>query len=138
MTSYRVFVSHGSADRWVATQIVRRIREDTGANTFLDVFDVEKGDDIEQKIFSELPSCDELVALLTPGASMRNWVWVEIGAARALNKRVVAVLYGVSLGELEQDKGGKACLNSTNVADINEMETYLQELKRRVSENADD
>ncbi|MDQ4060947.1 MAG: toll/interleukin-1 receptor domain-containing protein [Pseudomonadota bacterium] len=135
---YRVFVSHGYADRWVAAQIARRIQEDCKADAFIDVFDIAKGDEIEHRIFEELPRCDELLALLTPRSAERNWVWVEIGAARALGKRVVAVLYGVTLEDLDREKGSRVFLGSTNIADINEMETYLVELKRRVEETLDD
>lgn len=133
--SYRVFVSHGWADRWVARQMALRMRQDAGADIFIDVFDVAKGDDIVRRIQTELPLCQELVALLTPWSTQRNWVWTEIGAAWVQSKRVVGVLYGLSLMELEQDKGGSACLRSTNIADINEFDDYIEELKQRVADH---
>ena len=106
---YRIFISHGSEDSWVASQIARRIRQDARAETFLDVFDIAKGDDFETKIFEMLPQCDELVALLTPWSVNRNWVWTEIGAARVLGKRILGVLYGVSIETLSNEGGGMAC-----------------------------
>lgn len=132
--TYRVFISHGRADRWLAEQIARRLREDCGCGTFIDVFDVAKGDDIEQRIFEELPSCQELLALLTPWSADRNWVWVEIGAARGHRLRVVAVLYGLTLDELDREKGGKAFLGAKNVLEINELDTYLSEVAKRAKE----
>ena len=48
------------------------------------------------------------------------------------------MLYGVTLEDLDREKGGRVFLGSTNIADINEMETYLVELKRRVEETLDD
>lgn len=129
---YKIFISHGSEDSWVASQIARRIKQDARAETFLDVYDVEKGDDFETKIFEVLPVCDELVALLTPWSINRNWVWTEIGAARVLGKRILGVLYGVSMDTLSNEGGGMACLSSKNVVSINEFEIYLAELKKRV------
>lgn len=79
--SYRVFISHGWHDRWVAKQLARAVREDARAEPFIDIFDLKKGDRIEERIFEELPKCKELVALLTPWSVTRNWVWNEIGAA---------------------------------------------------------
>lgn len=90
--AYRVFISHGWHDRWVAKQLARAVREDARAEPFIDIFDVKKGDRIEERIFEELPKCKELVALLTPWSVTRNWVWNEIGAAWILNMRIVAVL----------------------------------------------
>lgn len=129
--SYKVFVSHGSTDKWVAEQISRRLRLDCKCETFIDVFDIEKGDDIEDRIFGELPKCQELLVLLTPWSADRNWVWIEIGAARAKRLRVVAVLYGLTLADLDKDKGGKGFLGAKNIVEINELDDYLLQVRRR-------
>lgn len=134
--SWRVFVSHGWADRWVAEQLAWRIRNDCGADVFVDVFDIEKGDDFETRIFSELRRCQELVVLLTPWSLDRNWVWVEIGAARALELRIVPVLYKVSLDDIERERGGKTFLGGKNIVEINEIDDYLLELARRIKEKS--
>ncbi|MGO9170638.1 MAG: toll/interleukin-1 receptor domain-containing protein [Rhodomicrobium sp.] len=133
---YRIFISHGSEDSWVASQFARRIRQDAKAESFLDVYDIAKGDDFESQIFETVPKRDELIALLTPWSVNRNWVWTEIGAARVLGKRIVGILYGVTIERLREDHGGTACLNSKNVMSINEFEIYLGELKKRVKESA--
>ncbi len=134
--SYRVFVSHGWADRWVAEQLARRLRDACGADTFIDVFDIEKGDDFETRIFGELRRCRELVVLLTPWSVNRNWVWVEIGAARALDLRIVPVLYQVSLEEIDR-RGGKTFLGGKSVVEINDVDEYLIELAKRVEAASD-
>ena len=130
--TYRVFISHGWTDKWVAEQIAARIQA-AGAETFLDVFDIEKGDDFEERIFGEMPSCKELVALLTPWSVDRNWVWVEIGAARALGLRVVVVVYGLTLSDLENDRGGKVFLGAKNIVEINDLDAYLAQISKRVA-----
>jgi len=103
---YKVFISHGSADAWVARQIGMRIREDCGALTFLDVEDVASGDDFKRRVHSEIRAARELLALFTPWSARRAWVWIEVGAAWAQGKRVVAVLYGLSIPEFEEVAGG--------------------------------
>jgi TIR domain len=130
--SYRVFISRGWHDRWIAAQMARRIKEDTGAEPFIDIFDIKKGDRIEQRILSELPRCNELVVLLTPWSVRRNWVWTEVGGAWCLGKRVVGVIYGLSISEVEKEHGGMAALAPTNCLGLDEFDNYMAELKVRV------
>src|SRR5438105_10230613 len=73
---------------------------------FIDVFDIGQGGEIAARNQTELSACDELVALLTPWSCERNWVWTEIGGAWSRGKHVVGVLYGLTLRELENDRGG--------------------------------
>jgi TIR domain len=129
-TAYRVFISHGGADAWVASQIASRLR-DYGAITLLDNDDLHKGDDFKHIIRAEVGRSDELVALFTPWSTRRNWVWVEIGAAWVTEKRVVVVLYQVTMGDLDTG-GGRAVLNDLNLVEINELECYFREVKTRV------
>lgn len=132
--SYRVFLSHAWADRWLAAQIARRMSDDCRAAVFIDVFDVKKGDDIEDRVFEGVRNADELVVLLTPWSVDRNWLWVEMGAARALDRRIVPILYQATLETLDA-KGGATFLRSKNMVDVNELETYLDELRIRVHEH---
>jgi hypothetical protein len=129
--AYRVFISHGWHDRWIAKQMARLISE-VGATPFIDIFDVKKGDRIEPKIQRGLDEANELVALLTPWSVDRNWVWGEIAGAWALRKRYVGVLYGLTMDEIERDKGGMAMLQPTNVVAIDEFDNYIQELEERI------
>jgi len=129
--AYRVFVSHGWHDRWIAKQMARLI-SDVGARPFIDIFDIKSGDRIEGKIQLGLGEANELVALLTPWSVDRNWVWIEIAAAWALHKRYVGVLYGLTTSEIEKDRGGMAILASTNVVAIVDFDDYIHELKERI------
>lgn len=71
-----------------------------------------------------------------PWSVDRNWVWVEIGAARALELRIIPVLYKVSLEEIDRERGGKTFLGGKNVVDINDLDEYLLELAKRVKETS--
>ncbi len=114
----------------MARQIARCVAE-CGAEFFLDVYNIESGDEIDQKIRSAIVACDEMVALLTPVSHKRNWLWAEMGAAWSHGKRLVPVLYGVTRRELD-DEGGTAMLSKTNYRNLNDFDQYLGELKRRV------
>jgi hypothetical protein len=46
---YRVFVSHAARDRCIAERIAEALRA-RGARPFLDVYDIEKGDNIPETI----------------------------------------------------------------------------------------
>jgi TIR domain len=128
---YRVFISHASDDIWVAEQIARRI-EDCGATCFLDVRDIAAGDDFRARIRKEMPECDELLALFTPWSRRRVWVHNEIGMADAADKRIVAVFYKVAIDDFRNDGDSLGVLQSTNIVAINQLDSYFQELKKRV------
>lgn len=93
---YKIFVSHGSDDSWIAAQIARRVQE-LGADTFLDETNIPKGANFRQIIHSEIAQSDEVIALFTPWSSKRSWVWIEIGAAWGQGKPIVAVFMEWSL-----------------------------------------
>jgi hypothetical protein len=133
-TDYQVFVSHGAQDSWIALQMGRRIREDCGATTFLDVEDVAAGDDFKARIHAEIPKSKELVALFTPWSARRSWVWIEVGAAWSHDKRIVAVLHGLTIPELEEAAGGKGALDDIDIIGLNDFQGYLEELRHRVQE----
>jgi hypothetical protein len=129
--AYHVFISHGWHDRWIAKQMGRLI-SGVGATPFIDIFDIKKGDRIEAKIQQGLDEADGLVALLTPWSVDRNWVWAEIAAAWALRKRYSGVLFGLTMAEIEKDRGGLAMLGPTNLLAIDEFDDYICELSERI------
>lgn len=133
----RVFISHGTEDTWLASQIARRI-QDCGATTFLDEMDIAKGDNFKQIIHKEVAACAELIAIFTPWSAQRFWVWIEVGAAWGQGKRIVAVLYGINISDLENMGGSKAVLEDINIIGLNDFEKYLRELEVRLkgAENA--
>ena len=130
-TPYRVFVSHAGDDLWVAEQIAKNI-ERCGAFPFLDRRDIAVGDNFKQRIQEEIPICEELLALFTPWSRRRAWVRHEIGMADILKKRVVCVFYKVTVEDFQADEDGLGPLDDLNIIDINDLNTYFRELRRRV------
>lgn len=125
-----VFISHASADRWVAGQIAKEVAA-TGAEHFLDSHDIETGDDFDDVIRDALLDCDELLVLFTPAALERPYVWVEIGVAWSQRKRIVGILHGMTTSDLAGHDGAPAFLKGIHLRDINDLDEYLGELKGR-------
>ena len=129
---FQVFVSHSSPDTWVARQIAEHIKR-CGAACFLDVADVDSGDDFDAKIRKAIRASREMVVLLTPWATTRPFVWLEVGAFWSSGKRIVAVLHGLSPKEVSTDERLPVVLKRIDLIQLNEIDNYFSQLRRRVS-----
>jgi hypothetical protein len=128
-----VFVSHASCDKWVAEQIARRV-SGFGIRTFLSESNFDLGDpDFEGRLREALEQCSELVALLTPEALERPYVWIEIGSAWFQRKRVSAILYRVTVKDLRERNGVPNLLLKSNLIDINDTDRFLKQLRTRLA-----
>jgi hypothetical protein len=125
---YTVFVSHATADKWIAKRICDAI-EQTGAATFRDDRDIEGGDSIPDKIRTQLLQASELLVLMTPNSVNRPWVLLEIGAfwGRKGNSRIVPVLYLVDVSNIPEH------IASIKAVHLNDLDAYLDGLQNRVS-----
>lgn len=125
-----VFISHRSADMWVARQIAREI-EACGATPFLDEAHIDVGADFEEDILNFLERAHELVVLITPWALDRPYVWAEIGAAWCRRIPIVGLLLGLTPTELQTRPGAPVFLKRRNLLPLNEIDTYLEQLAAR-------
>ena len=123
---YRVFVSHATADKWVARMICEKI-EAVGAATFRDDRDIEGGDAIPRILRDELLDSDEFLLLLTPTSANRPWVTIEIGAAWAKDMRIVPICYQCSAEMIP------ATIRDNKAFDLNDLDRYLVELVGRIA-----
>lgn len=130
-----VFVSHSGADAWVARQIAREITN-CGATAFLDEAEIDAGADIEDDILSFLDRAHELVVLLTPWALHRPYVWLELGAAWGRRLPIVALLHGLTAAELQSRPEVPVLLKKRNLLPLNEIETYLTQLRERIEDDS--
>ena len=126
-----VFVSHSARDTWVARQIANEISK-CGALPFLDEAEIEIGADFEEEILSFLDRADELVVLMTPWALDRPYVLAELGAAWSRRIPIVILLQGMTPGEFQSRPGVPVFLKKRNMVDLNAIEKYLAELRKRV------
>jgi hypothetical protein len=134
--SYKIFISHGSSDSWIARQMGKRIQDDCGALTFLDVEQIASGDNFKDRIHMEIREASELVALFTPWSAQRAWVWIEVGAAWVQGKRVIAVLHGMTASDFEKLSGGKGVFEDLHIIQLNDFDRYIVELNARVRQVA--
>ncbi len=130
--NYQVFVSHATADKWVAKVICEKI-EAVGASTFRDDRDINGGDDIPEEIRQQIKHSQELVVLLTPESVDREWVLLEVGAAWGWRKnfRIVAILDHVDIDPIPE------IIKSRKAIKINELDNYLSEIFTRVRKTQD-
>ncbi len=126
--TYLVFLSHATADKWLAKTLCEKI-EETGAETFRDDRDINGGDDIPEVIRQHIVRSNELVVLLTPESAERPWVLLEVGAAwgRRRRSRIVAVLCHVEVDTVPD------MIASKKAVPLNQFDEYLKELRDRVS-----
>lgn len=122
--SYVVFISHSSADIWIAEQIDKHIRE-LGATTWLDKKDLKGGDVLVDEIINGLTSCNEALVLVSPKSVKSQWVAYEIGAVSVQRKRVTPILNQVNPDAIAPMKGVKSI-------DLNQFDEFLLQLTKRV------
>jgi len=126
-----VFISHASGDKWVAGQLKKELVA-AGAECFLDTGGIETGDEFDQRLRQALHDAAELLVLLTPAALKRPYVWIEIGIAWSQSKRIVGLLHGMDTSDLAAHDGAPAFFKGMHLRDINELDEYLDELRRRI------
>ena len=125
----KVFISHSTHDKWVARQISSQLVE-RGHETFLDEKDIDTGDSIDESLQKHLADCDELLILISPVSLKSHWVFIEIGGAKALGKRIAPVLLHVEANEIPQP------ISQLLARDINDVEKYYDELDDRAAGKA--
>ena len=74
--------------------------QELGVETFLDAQNIVTGDDFDEGIRRQLAESDEILFIISAAALRSQWVMMELGAARAMGKRLVLILVGVSPNEL--------------------------------------
>jgi hypothetical protein len=124
---YQVFISHATADKWIATMLTN-VFEEVGAAVFRDDRDINGGDDIPDSIRTELKRSQEVVVLLTPQSVNRQWVLLEVGAAWGWRKhvRITPIMCHVELDPLPD------MLKSKKAISINDCPIFCSELNERV------
>ena len=132
----KVFISHSSKDTWIAKQIAIHVGA-CGAATFLDESDIAYGDDFENQIINAADNSTELLVLLTPWATTRPYIWIEIGLFLRDRKRIVGVLHGMTAKEVSTDERIPALLKRIDLVEINNLDGYFKQLQARVAGKED-
>jgi TIR domain len=124
---YQVFVSHATADKWIATTLCEKM-ELAGAATFRDDRDIDGGDDIPERIRLEIKRSQEIVVLLTPHSVERPWVLLEVGAAWGLRRsvRITPIMCHVDVDSIP------GIIKSKKAISINDCDAFFSALGNRV------
>ena len=136
MKPYRLFFSHGGDDVYVVEHFLKPKVENSGASVFLDAGQIQYGDDFRQAILAELAQCEELLVLFTRSSLRRPWVLAEVGATLIRSKRIVAITYGPTEGEL-QELGVLSLLGTKNLLKLEDFDSYVNQLHARVKAHND-
>jgi hypothetical protein len=127
---YQVFVSHATADKWLAKTICEKI-EVAGATFFRDDRDIHGGDDIPDEIRRQIKQSREVIVILTPESVGRQWVTLEVGAAWGWSKkvRIIVLMNHVSVDPIPD------MLKNKKAIPLNDFDQYLVELRHRVRDH---
>jgi nucleoside 2-deoxyribosyltransferase len=126
---YLVFVSHSEKDGWIARQIAAQIERKClryGVKTFLYEKHIAGGEAIPDSIRNNIQQCDEFLVLLSRYSIDRPWVLIEMGAAWALEKPIIAITDKVTPEEMP------AIIAPRRAIDLNALDEYLGQLYDRV------
>jgi hypothetical protein len=126
--TYSVFISHSTKDRWIARQIANLLEErgrKYGVKAFLDERDILVGDSIPDTIRENIRECGEFLVLLSKNSIDRPWVLIEISAAWAHTKRIIAVIDKVTPEDMPQ------IMIPYKAVDLNDLEEYIRQLLDR-------
>jgi hypothetical protein len=126
VNSHQVFISHATADKWLAVALCEKI-EALGATTFRDDRDIKGGDLIPSEIFAQIKKSREFIVLLTPASVSRPWILIEVGAACLCSRlRIIPIHYHVGIDPIP------AMIHQNKGYSLNDFGQYLLELKSRL------
>ena len=86
-----VFISYAHQDTDKARGLVHALREKHIVG-WLDSADIASGDAVSSAVRDALKKSDVVIVLLTTRAFESQWVQFEVGAAEALDKRIIPVV----------------------------------------------
>lgn len=127
----KIFLSYASEDEWIATQLKGNI-EAAGCEVFMAKLALQTGDDCDKRILDEAREADEFVVLLSPASIKSSWVFMEVGAARVLGRRLAPLLCQVGINEVPE------VFKRHQARPLNELNTYIEELTSRLTSPAEE
>ena len=124
-SAYTVFISHSSKEKWIARQISKEIIA-LGAKTWLDLNDLQGGDEIRRSIRLGIRASQEVVVLLSPHSIISPWVVYEGAIADDQGKRITPIFNNLAPSDIP------APLQGIKAIDLNNFDVFLVELAERI------
>lgn len=126
---YDVFISYSSADMHLAEKLQNALK-DEGLSCFMAGKELKAGDVFSEKIRRALLESREICILFTPNSKNSEWVMTEWGAAWALDKVIIPILYRTSPSDLPER------LRSLQSIDFHQLKDYVFEAVSRQEEQS--
>ncbi|MCH9681992.1 MAG: toll/interleukin-1 receptor domain-containing protein [Deltaproteobacteria bacterium] len=131
--TYRMFISYSQSD-WIVVGPIRDRLTELGAEVFLDRDALHYGERFRDRILPEVERADELVALLTPTALRRAWLFAEMGVALRCDVRIVGIMYGGTTLDMLQELGVLSLVGDIHhVVDSQHIDDYYGQVQQRVT-----
>ena len=127
-SAYTVFISYSSKEKWIARQISKEIKA-LGAETWLDLNDLQGGDEIRRSIKRGIRTSQEMVVLLSLHSITSPWVVYEGAIADEQEKRITPILNNLAPDET------LAPLQGIKAIDLNDFDDFLVELTGRIKKH---
>ena len=107
----RAFISHSHEDKErFVLEFAKRLREN-GVNAWLDEWEMNVGDSIVEKIFSEgIKGCDYFIIILSKNSIASNWVRAELDSACVKRIEGNTKIMPLILDDVEVPDSLKHCL----------------------------
>ena len=102
---------------------------DPSIEAFLSEKDINAGEDIQEKIISNIIECDKLILCFTKENKMSPWLLFEAGYARALNKTVIPFLFDTDINWHSWVDNPMYVAREIYYNDENFVNTFIQGLK---------
>lgn len=126
---YPVFFSYSRRDIGIAKLLIEKMTgQVSGIKVFLDERSIEGGDPIKETIRENIKGCKELLVLLSAYSVKSTWVGIELSAAWALERRIVAIVYDVT------PKDGLPIIADLEAIKLENFNDYLMQLAERAKE----
>ena len=94
----RVFISHAAADRGLAHRVAEAAQK-FGSQVWLDEWSLPQGASLASRINAALKDSDVVVAIVSKQSAQSPWLNWELGAALALDKKILIVTDADNLSE---------------------------------------
>lgn len=124
MDAHDIFLSYSSLDVECAKRLERKLAK-CNINCFMAPKDIEGGAPFEDNIRSALLAASELFVLLSKNSIKSEWVITEWGAAWALKKHIIPLLYGCAVEEIPERLG------KLQTRKVSEFERVIAEYQQR-------
>lgn len=122
---FEVFISYSHQDEAIAKKISAILKQ-SNIRTFLASDELSAGANFTEEIQSALTSAFELWMIVSKSSLRSEWVITEWGAAWAIGKRIVPILYDCEISDLPERLSTLLCIR------LGEIENAIPSLKSRL------